>query len=163
MYDIMFSLFHFSVIEFTLGFGCDVPDRLDQGVRFEVERGGEGWEAIRFYTPTLMESEDSIVNVLDEEFSFVHAQAFDDNNTFLLHYINATAGPARIKEYLCGNEYADDNVRLRWMQRYAPPSLDNVSTWWLDDIQISRWDGSQLTTVMESNFTNNDINRYVSR
>ena len=148
------------MIEFTLGFGCDVPDQLDQGIRFEVERGREEWEAIRFYTPTLNEPEGSIVNLLGEGL-FVHAQAFDANNTFPLHFINATAGPVRIKEYLCGDEYANDTVRLRWMQRYAPPSQDNVSTWWLDDIQISRWDGTQLMTVMESNFNDNNISRYI--
>lgn len=157
-----------SAIEFTLGFGCDVPERLDQGVRLEVEIGSGDWKPIRFYTPTLTQSQPSLVHLLpesDEEevLMMVHARAFQDNNTFPLHFINTSAGPVRINEYLCGNEFADDSVRLRWMQRYVPPSNDSVATWWLDDIRVSRWDGSQLTTVMETNFSDDNISRCVCK
>ena len=151
-----------SAIEFTLGFGCDVPIHLDQGVRFEVEIGRQEWMPIRFYTPTLNESKFSLVRLLDSDPDAltVHAQAFTDNSTFPLHYINSTSGPVRIQEYLCGNEFANESVRLRWMQRYMPPSNDNVATWWLDDIRISRWDGRQLTTLKEIDFSHRDNNRY---
>lgn len=151
-----------SAVEFTLGFGCDVPIHLDQGVRFEVEIGEQGWKPIRYYTPTLNESNSSLVRLLDSDSDalFAHAQAYVDNSTFPLHYINSTSGPLWIREYLCGNEFAKDNVRLRWMQRYMPPSNDGVATWWLDDIHISRWDGRQLTTVMEIDFSNRDNDRY---
>ena len=152
----------YSEIEFTLGFGCDVPNRLDQGVRFEVERGRGDWEPIRFYTPTLNQSEPSLVHLLDPEASVVLALALNGNSTFPVHYINASNGPVRIKEYLCGLDYAHDTVRLRWMQRYFEPSVENVSTWWLDDIRVSRWSGSQLETIMEADFNNDtNISRYI--
>lgn len=156
------NFFPCSAIEFTLGFGCDVPIHLDQGVRLEVQIDQQKWKPIRFYTPTLNQSKFSLVRLLDldSDTLFVHAQAFQNNQTFPLHYINSTSGPVRIREYLCGNEFADNSVRLRWMQRYMPPSNNNVATWWLDDIRISRWDGMQLTTVMENDFSSNDTNRY---
>ena len=154
--------FPYSAIEFTLGFGCDVPIHLDQGVRFEVEIGRQEWKPIRFYTPTLNESTSSLVQLdSDPDALFVHAQAFQINSRFPLHYINSSSSPVRIREYLCGNEFANDSVRLRWMQRYMAPSTNGVATWWLDDIRISHWDGRQLTTFKEFNFSNNyDNNRY---
>lgn len=147
----MHAFFSFSLVEFTLGFGCDVPQSLDGGVRFEVERARQQWEPIRFYSPTLTEAEPSLVHFDDAD--TVHAQAFNENSTFTLHFINASEGPVRIREYLCGEEYANKSVRFRWMQRYIPPSVENVSTWWLDDIKISRWDGAVLSTIMESDFS----------
>ena len=151
----------FSVVEFTLGFGCDVPQSLDGGVRFEVERARQQWEPIRFYSPTLFEAEPSLVH-FDGEHT-VHAQAFGDNSTFPLHFVNASEGPVKIEEYLCGEEYANETVRFRWMQRYVPPSVENVSTWWLDDIKISRWNGESLSTIMENDFSEGepDPERYV--
>lgn len=139
-----------------------MPDRIDQGVRFEVERGREVWEPIRFYTPTRNVSNGSLVEFNDTEGHFVLAEALDDVYRFPVHYIDGSVGPVRIKEYLCGNEFAHDKVRLRWMQRYSEPSIENVSTWWLDDIRVSRWDGSRLTTVMESNFSDDNTSRYVT-
>ena len=151
------------MVEFTLGFGCDVPQFLDGGVRLEVERARKDWEPIRFYSPTLEVNESSsLVHFDDPSLESVHAQAFEVNSSFLLHVINASEGPVRIREYLCGEEYAIETVRFRWMQRYLPPSVENVSTWWLDDVKISRWDGSQLTTIMELNFSNVNLSRYIS-
>lgn len=150
------------MVEFTLGFGCDVPQFLDGGVRFEVERARQQWEPIRFYSPTFAVNESSLVHFLDDDDrGTIYAQAFDENNTFLFHFVNTSEGPVKIREYLCGEEYANETVRFRWMQRYVPPSVENVSTWWLDDIKISRWDGARLSTIMENNFTNDDLNRYV--
>ena len=147
------------MIEFTLGFGCDVAHRLDQGIRFEVRKSiQENWEPIHFYTPTLYESDPSTVFLMRYS---VLAEAFGFNSTFPYHYVNATTGSElKIKEYLCGDEYANDGVRLRWMQRYTAPSIANESTWWLDDVKISRWDGMQLTTIMENRFDGNSLSRY---
>ena len=148
-------------MEFTLGFGCDVPEFLDEGVRLEVERGAEDWEAIRFYSPTINTNKPgAIVHFDDDTRETIHAQAFQENNTFPFHFVNASEGPVKIREYLCGEEYMNEVVRFRWMQRYAPPSVENVSTWWLDDVKVSFWDGSQLLTVMESNFTDDNLTRY---
>ena len=147
-------------MEFTLGFGCDVPRYLDGGIRFEVDRDIQDWEPIRFYSPTLDVNEPSLIHFDDISRQSVHAQAFTGNSSFPLHFINASEGPVRIREYLCGEEYAIDTVRFRWMQRYVPPSVENVSTWWLDDVKVSRWDGAQLSTIMENNFSNGDLNRY---
>lgn len=138
-----------------------MPDCIDQGVRFEVEKGGASWEPIRFYTPTLNVSNGSLIDLLDTEGCFVLAKTLDGDYTFPVQYTNAAAGRVQIKEYLCGNEYAHDMVRLRWIQTYSQPIQENMSTWWLDDVRVSRWDGSQLTTVMESNFSNTNIIRYI--
>ena len=116
-----------------------------------MERARQQWEPIRFYSPTLTEAESSLVHFDDAD--TVHAQAFNENSTFNFHFVNASEGPVRIREYLCGEEYANETVRFRWMQRYEPPSIENVSTWWLDDIRISRWDGAMLSTIMESDFS----------
>ena len=147
-------------MEFTLGFGCDVPRYLDGGIRFEVDRDRQDWEPIRFYSPTLDVNEPSLIHFDDASQQSVHAQAFNGNDTFPFHFINASEGPVRIREYLCGEEYAINTVRFRWMQRYVRPSVENVSTWWLDDVKVSRWDGAQLSTIMESSFSNDDLNRY---
>ena len=148
------------MVEFTLGFGCDVPRFLDRGVRFEIQRARQDWEPIRFYSPTLDVNEPSLVHFDDAAQRSVHAQAFAANNTFPLHFINASEGPVGIREYLCGEEYANETVRFRWMQRYVPPSMENVSTWWLDDVRISRWDSSVLSTILENNFSNDNLDRY---
>jgi hypothetical protein len=155
-------IIHFSLVEFTLGFGCDVPQSLDGGVRFEVERARQEWEPIRFFSPTLFEAEPSLVHFVDST-ETVHAQAFNENSTFPLHFVNASEGPVRIREYLCGEDYANETVRFRWMQRYVPPSIENVSTWWLDDIKISRWDGESLSTIMENDFSEDLPTRCVLR
>ena len=132
-----------------------MPQFLDRGVRFEVERARQLWEPIRFYSPTLIEAEQSLVHfdVPFDVLGTVHAQAFGENSTFPFHFVNASEGPVRIREYLCGEEYANETVRFRWMQRYVPPSVENMSTWWLDDIKISRWDGARLLTIMEDDFS----------
>ena len=148
-------------MEFTLGFGCDVPAVLDRGVRFEVERARLQWEPIRFYSPTLDEGEPSLVHFDDP--GTVHAQSFGDNSTFPFHFVNASEGPVKIMEYLCGEEYANETVRFRWMQRHWPPSEENVSTWWLDDIKISRWDGATLSIIMENDFSERELDRCVLR
>jgi hypothetical protein len=145
-------IYTFSLVEFTLGFGCDVPQSLDGGVRFEVERARQEWEPIRFFSPTLTVAEPSLVH-FDDGTETVHAQSFNENSTFPLHFVNASEGPVRIREYLCGEEYVNETVRFRWVQRYVPPSIENVSTWWLDDIKISRWDGARLSTIMENDFS----------
>ena len=147
------------MIEFTLGFGCDLPTRLDQGIRFEVQEPGDDWEPIRFYTPTLDVVDPTVVYLMPDQIVF--AEAFRLNSTFPYHYVNATPGyELRVKEYLCGEEFLGDGVRLRWMQRYVGPSANDTATWWLDDIRISRWDGVQLTTIMENNFTVDNLGRY---
>ena len=148
-------------MEFTLGFGCEVPQFLDGGVRFEVERARQQWEPIRFYSPTFNVTEPSLVHFEKNDQSAVHAQAFDANSTFPFHFVNASEGPVKIKEYLCGEEYANETVRFRWMQRYVPPSVENVSTWWLDDIKISRWNGESLLTIMENDFSVAELSRCV--
>ena len=150
-------------MEFTLGFGCDVPTVLDRGVRFEVERARQDWEPIRFYSPTLNEGEQSLVHFDDPGSGTVHAQAFGDNSTFPFHFVNASEGPVKIKEYLCGEEFANETVRFRWMQRHWPPSEENGSTWWLDDIKISRWDGAMLSTIVENDFSEEQLDRCVLR
>lgn len=144
-----------------MGFGCDVPQFLDGGVRFEMERASQQWEPIRFYSPTFAETEPSLVHFQKDDPGTVLAQAFNDNSTFPFHFVNISEGPVKIKEYLCGEEYANDTVRFRWMQRYVPPSIENVSTWWLDDIKISRWDGARLSAIIESNFSDYNLSRYV--
>ena len=143
-----------------MGFGCDVPQFLDGGVRFEVERARQQWESIRFYSPTFNVTEPSLVHFEEDNPGAVHAQAFDVNSSLPFHFVNVSEGPVKIREYLCGEEYANETVRFRWMQRYVPPSTENVSTWWLDDIKISRWDGVKLSTIMENNFTNDNLSRY---
>ena len=147
------------MIEFTLGFGCDLPSKLDQGIRFEILEPDQDWEPIRFYTPTLDESDPSYVYLMPGQTVF--AEAFRLNSTFPYHYVNATLGQElRVREYLCGDEFLGDGMRLRWMQRYAGPSAMDTATWWLDDIRILRWDGVRLTTIMENNFTVDNLSRY---
>ena len=142
-----------------MGFGCDVPQFLDGGVRFEVERARQRWEPIRFYSPTLFKAEQSLVNF--DVNRTVHAQAYNENSTFPFHFVNASEGPVRIREYLCGEECVNETVRFRWMQRYVPPSVENTSTWWLDDVKISRWDGARLSTILENDFSDELLSRYV--
>ena len=48
---------------------------------------------------------------------------------------------------------ANEEIRLRWMQRYKTNPMADVATWYLDDIRIRVWNRQCFTQVLSENFT----------
>jgi len=149
------SFFPCSEIEFKLRFGCDVPTHIDQGVRLEVRIDGGNWEPIRFYTPSLVTPVDSLVTRLQNGSALAQADTF--NSALPLLLLNRTSETVTIREYLCGRYVsmirANEEIRLRWMQRYKTNPMADVATWYLDDIRIRVWNRQCFTQVLSENFT----------
>ena len=140
-------------------FGCDIPIYLDQGIRFEVgikNNLGRVWLPIRYYASNLQEFSISTVHLLPNK--SVHVTAETYNATFPLSLINSTE-TVTIKEYVCDHGILNNNrdsasdIRLRWIQRSGFKVAQNEATWYLDDINVRRWNGECFVRVLSNNFS----------
>jgi hypothetical protein len=116
------------------------------------------WRPVRFYTPSLtVPAGRSIVTPLHN--GSVLAEARTYNSTQPLLHINTTE-TVTIREYLCGRYISlirdGTDLQFRWMQRYRTNAVDNVATWYLDDIRIRVWTGECFVPVLVENFDTPD-------
>ena len=150
-----------SEIEFKLRFGCGAqsPFSIDQGVRFEVDTAAGPWSPIRFYTQNVNPVPSDVTNLvrLQPDNVSVEANATDYTSTLPLLLLD-TIEVVTVREYLCGN-YADlltsgETLRLRWMQRFGTSPLEDIATWFLDDIKIRYWRGDCFVPIINDDFEN---------
>ena len=132
---------------------------LDQGIRFEVGMKinlKRVWLPIRFYTNNLQEFSISTVHLLPNK--SVHVMAETYNTTLPLSLINSTE-TVTIREYLCDDDILNNirnnasDIRLRWVQRSRFQIGRNNATWYLDDINVMRWNGKCFVRVLSEDFS----------
>ena len=133
---------------------------LDQGIRFEVGMKinlKRVWLPIRFYANNLQEfSIISTVHLLSNK--SIHVMAETYNTTLSLLLINSTE-TVTIREYLCNHDILNNirnnasDIRLRWVQRSGFQVGRNNATWYLDDINVRRWNGKCFVRVLSEDFS----------
>ena len=122
-------------------------------MRFEVDN--VDWAPVRFYTPTLVPASgsDPLVHLLEN--GSVSAETIGYISALPLTLINASE-VVTVREYLCGDYVAllkNQELRLRWMQRYKSNRNINVATWYLDNINVRLWNGECFLTVLSEDFS----------
>ncbi len=138
-------------ISFKLRFGCDVPTTLETGVRLEIRTETKNWHPIRFYTPSLSQNESSIVKHIGD--GMVMAQALTYSSNFSLESVEGNQS-ILFREYICDPSFMVGNVSVRWMQRFGTVSEYGRSTWSLDDITLTVWNGVCRYEVLTNTFDN---------
>ncbi len=138
-------------ISFKLRFGCDVPTTLEEGVRLEIQSETKSWQPIRFYTPSLVETNTSIVRRTKS--GMVVAQALRYSSNFSLELVEGNKS-IHIREFICDPSFTVGNVSVRWMQRFMADSQYGRSTWSLDDITLTVWNGRCRHEVLSNTFEN---------
>ncbi len=141
---------HHREISFKLRFGCDVPTSLEQGIRLEIRTStNDDWQPVRFYTPSLFETNSTIVRRLGN--NTVTAEALHYSSNFSLELMEGNQ-QIQFREYICDPAFLVDGVSVRWMQRFMGISHYGVGTWSLDDITLTVWNGVCRHVVLRNNF-----------
>ncbi len=140
---------HHREISFKLRFGCDVPTSLEQGIRLEIWTSTNDWQPVRFYTPSLFETNSTIVRLLGN--NTVTAEALRYSSNFSLELVEGNQ-QIQFREYICDPAFLVDGVSVRWMQRFMGISHDGVGTWSLDDITLTVWNGVCRHVVLRNSF-----------
>jgi hypothetical protein len=114
---------------------------------------GDNWQPVRFITPSTEMSNRSLVRLLDDETVEAEAKLYTSSLPLL------TVDPIKtvtLREYLCGRYAArllnNEQIRLRWMQRYLTNPSARNATWYLDDIKINLWQNGCLKQVLVQDF-----------
>lgn len=147
--------FHCSEIGFHLHFvDSNETTYIDQGVRLEYEENG-GWQPIRYYTPSLLQTPGSAVILNDDNVS-VTARFIYYRGILPVHVVHASE-PILYKEYI---KRSLKEFKLRWSQLYSTVNVQqDTASWLIDNITAIQWDGLCTKTLLFEDFENSTCSR----
>ena len=131
------------------GDGCDPPDSLDQGLRFEININGS-WTPVMFYSNTTKTNEESFVQLINNTQS-VHVMEVGYNLTMPLRLVSGSDS-VFIREHICGLEPGNTPWRLRWVQYPHGEIGEEEHTLAMDNVTMTYWNGVCQYQVVEWDF-----------
>ena len=143
-------------ISFTLNFECNVSQYLDQGIRLEIRRsaGNSNWQPVRFYAVNTNETAGSVVRRIENNMVVADALLYSSN--FPLEVIAGNQSVS-IREYICDSAFTEENVSVRWLQRYSEVPVVEEAAWSLDDVVLTVWNGDCRREVLRNSFNQNNL------